>query len=227
MFSGGAAIEELRVHFPGTSPLDRLDHLVLATPDLEQTIADLELRLGVRAIPGGQHPGRGTRNALIAISAAAYLEIVGPDLEQPHPKGSRWFGIDSLSAPRLVTWAAKGTALEQLVTRSTRSGVHLGTVISGSRRRPDGVLLSWQFTDPSALVADGLVPFFIDWGTSPHPALNAPRGPSLFGLRGEHPNPGEVRRLLSALGIDLQVEKGSHPALVATLETISKQLELR
>ena len=54
----------------------------------------------------------------------------------------------------------------------------LGEVKSGNRRRPDGVQLSWQFTDPWVLVADGIVPLFIDWETRltlPAPRLKAPR----------------------------------------------------
>src|SRR4051812_43488329 len=93
------------------SLLARVDHLVYATPDLDTSIRDLERLLGVAASAGGQHLGRGTRNALIAIGERAYLEIIGPDADQPPPAGPRWFGVDALEQPRLVTWAAHGTDL--------------------------------------------------------------------------------------------------------------------
>jgi hypothetical protein len=57
------------------SLLPRVDHLVYATPDLDRGIDEIEKLLGVRASPGGQHQGRGTRNALVALGPTAYLEI--------------------------------------------------------------------------------------------------------------------------------------------------------
>jgi hypothetical protein len=105
--------------------------------------------------------------------------------------------------------------------------VRLGPVVSGSRKRTDGVLLTWSFTDPHAVVADGLVPFLIDWGTSPHPAASAPAGVSLLALRGEHPNPAGVRSLLRPLGLELPVTKGAQSALIASLETPRGLVELR
>ena len=64
------------------------------------------------------HRGRSQRAAAamrgwaprISSSAWApvlYLEIIGPDPDQPQPVGGRWFGIDRLTAPRIVTWAIR------------------------------------------------------------------------------------------------------------------------
>src|SRR5688500_18209491 len=137
-----------------SSLLMRLDHLVYATPDLDLGIATIEKVLGVRATAGGQHPGLGTRNALVALGPSSYLEIIGPDPEQPRPPGRLRFGISELTAPRIVTWVAKGNELEKLHLAAAGRGVTLGPVTAGSRRRPDGVVLSWRYTDPNTVVAD-------------------------------------------------------------------------
>jgi Glyoxalase-like domain len=97
----------------------------------------------------------------------------------------------------------------------------------GSRRRPDGVVLSWRYTDPNTVAADGLVPFFIDWGASPHPALTAARGASLVQLRTEHPDPERVQRMLDRLGLDLRITRGFPPAIIATIDSPHGRVELR
>jgi hypothetical protein len=207
--------------------LARVDHLVYATPDLNRGVEEIERLLGVRATQGGRHPGRGTRNALITLGPATYLEIIAPDPEQPAPDEPRSFGIDGLKESKLVAWAAKGVDLKRLRDDAVRKGAGLGEVISGSRRRTDGVLLSWRYTDPRTVLADGLVPFFIDWGRSPHPAQTAAPGASLVALRAEHPNAQSVRRLLLALGLDLPVQSGPRAALVATIDSPRGRVELR
>jgi len=209
---------------PGLIPL--VDHLVYAAPALDPAVAHLESLLGVRASPGGQHPGEGTRNAIIPLGPAVYLEIVAPDPTQPSPPRPRWFGIDALAAPRLATWAAKGTRLDELVIAARQLGLPLGHVRSGSRRRPDGTILTWQLTDPLA-IADGIVPFFIDWGTSPHPAGMAPREIALIELRAEHPDGDRIGAQLLQLGVHLGVSVEVGPALIATLETPRGRVELR
>jgi hypothetical protein len=207
--------------------ISRVDHLVYATPDLNRGVEDIEELLGVRATAGGQHPGRGTRNALIALGPTTYLEIIAPDPEQPPPAEPRPFGLDTLKQPRLVTWCASSRDLERLRSEALRKGVHLGEVRSGSRRRPDGVELVWQFTDPSALVADGIVPFFIDWGESPHPAHTAPKGAMLVSMRAQHPNVRGVHGMLQHLLLDLPVTEGQNPALIAVIDGPRGRVELR
>ena len=204
-----------------------LDHLVYATIDLEASILDLETRLGVRAMPGGRHPGRGTRNALIGLSERSYLEVIGPDPTQAETTALGWFGVGHLEAPRLVTWAVAHDDLDSLVARAQARGVRLGSVASGSRQRADGAELRWRFTDPATVVADGIVPFFIDWGDSPHPAASAPSGLELVSLRAEHPEPTRVRQALVAVGLEMPVEPGPAPALVATVRTPNGLVELR
>ena len=204
-----------------------VDHLVYATPDLDAGIARIEQLLGVRATPGGQHPGRGTRNALVALGPRTYIEIIGRDPEQPPPAAPRPFRIDTLTEPRLVTWAAKASDLDAIVRRATEHQIALGDLQPGSRRRPDGVMLTWRYTNPTVIVEDGLVPFFIDWGATPHPAASAVSGGRLVALRAEHPNADRVRAALQGLGIAMAVTKAAAPALVATIEQGGRRVELR
>ena len=207
--------------------ISRVDHLVYATPDLNRGVEEIEKLLGVRATAGGQHPGRGTRNALIALGPTTYLEIIAPDPQQPPPEQPRPFGLDALRQSRLVAWFINSRDLEQLRGEALRNGVHLGEVKSGSRRGPDGVELVWQFTDPSVVLADGIVPLFINWGESPHPANTAARGAMLVSLRAQHPNLRGVSAMLRQLGVDLPVTEGQSPALIALIEGPRGRVELR
>lgn len=189
---------------------------------MEATCRDLETRLGVRATAGGQHPGRGTHNALISIGPKAYLEIIGPDPLQPEIR-PLWFGIDHLATPKLITWAVRVDDLENFV-KEVLPGTSLK---SGSRKTLDGSTLSWQLTEPQLSQGVGLVPFLIDWGHSRHPADSAIAGPRLVQLRLDHPEPDTIREQLHSLQLDAAVEYGSSPALVAIFEGAEGLIELR
>ena len=210
-----------------TALLAKVDHLVYATPDLAAAVEHLAQQIGIRATAGGQHPGRGTRNFLLSLGPTVYLEIIGPDPEQPAPPAPRTFGIDNLAEARLVSWAVHESDLTEAARNAASHGIGLGPVTDGSRRRPDGVLLKWRYTSPQALVADGIIPFFIDWGTSDHPARSAAQGATLTSLRAEHPDAERVQQMLKQLGLDLPVTKGPKPALIATVESPRGRIELR
>lgn len=209
------------------SPIDaRLDHLVFAVPDLDEGVAMVQDLLRVETAPGGRHVGLGTRNRLVGLGGARYLEIVSVDPDQPTPARPRWFGLDDLSEPRLVTWCAKASELGALAARARRGGVELGEPVAGSRDRPDGSRLSWTFTDPWADRAGGVVPFFIDWGASVHPASGLRSTCAFRSLRIEHPEAADVDAVLRTLGLDMQVSEGDAPRLVASLDTPAGIVEL-
>ena len=203
-----------------------LDHLVYATPDLDAALDDLEARLGVRAVLGGRHPGRGTYNALISLGADHYLEIIGPDPQQHDVAQPRSFGLDDLATPLLRTWAAKAPDIDARVERARAAGYDPGSARAMSRERPDGVTLAWHLTQSGLPVGGWLVPFLIDWGESPHPALSAPGGVALDSLRAEHPTPDAIRPLLVALDVVLDVDEGPEPRLIARLRTSNGVVEL-
>ena len=71
------------------------------------------------------------------------------------------------------------------------------------------------------------MPFFIDWGSSPHPALTAAKGATLTQLRAEHPDAPRVQKMLDALGLDLKVSPASAPAIIATIDSPRGRVELR
>lgn len=201
--------------------------MLYATPDLDVGIAAIENLLGVRAAIGGQHLGFGTRNALLSLGPSTYFEIVGPDPAQPKPPGPRRFGVDDLKAPTLIGWVSRSTLLPELVARARAQGIAMGDALVGGRTLPDGSALTFGYTDPSAVLEHRLVPYFMDWGTSPHPGTTAPQGARLVGLRLEHPDPSRIQRMLRALNLDVPVARGPDPLIIATIEGRKGRVELR
>lgn len=205
-----------------------LDHLVVATADLAGTVAAMEAALGMALSPGGQHVGLGTRNVLATFGDGSYLEIVGPDPEQPEPAGPRPFGIDDLDRARLVTWAARVDGIDTVCDRARAAGFDPGPARSMQRATPAGDLLSWRLTGAFP-GGEGLVPFLIDWGATPHPSTTVPARVTRLGWRAEHPEPERVSAALSALGAAdlLSVGPGPEPVLIAVVAGPGGEVELR
>ncbi|GAA3171696.1 MULTISPECIES: VOC family protein [Streptomyces] len=179
-----------------------LDHLVYAAPDLAAAAEELAELTGVRARAGGSHPGRGTRNCLLGLAgplgAGAYLELIGPDPEQPEPDGPRWFGIDALTGPRLVTWALRAEGLATQVARARAAGYDPGDAAAMGRSTPDGRRISWELTPPCA--GGCATPFLLDWGATPHPTAAGLPVLTLEAFAASDPDPAAATARLTALG---------------------------
>ncbi|WP_331757909.1 VOC family protein (plasmid) [Nocardia sp. NBC_01377] len=197
--------------------MSKLDHLVLATPDLFETVHTVKEVLGVGPAEGGSHPGFGTRNFLLGLGDCSYLEIVGIDPGQPNPRRQRPFGLDDLTEPRLVTWAAQVVGIDSAVSIARAAGFDPGEISQMARATPEGRMLEWRLTLSTDGSHGGVIPFLIDWGTTPHPSAALPQA-SLCSFETVHPEPTAVIAKLKALSIDLTVHPGVRPALVATIE---------
>lgn len=204
----------------------QVDHLMFGASNLDKGIGYLEQRTGVRATFGGQHPNRGTQNALLSLGSRQYLEIIAPDPAQAEVRGDRVDVLRSLAEPRLLTWAAGTTDIQSVERRVVAAGYESGGIAPGSRKRPDAVLLEWRSFTAKGHDGD-VVPFFIEWSSaSAHPATDSPKGCALLELRLEHPTPDTVNRLLEAMGLEIRATRGTLPRLLARLRTPKGEVEL-
>lgn len=195
-----------------------IDHLVWAAPDLDRAVAELEALTGERAEHGGAHPGDGTRNAMLGLGGRTYLEVLAPDPAQSAAVAAA-SSMASLQGPTLYTFAIASTRLDRVAARLEKAGLPYAGIIPMSRRLPTGQLVRWRLLMPAGHAYGPTMPFFIDWGDSPHPsdALGT-HGSRLAALRVSHPEAWSLGPLLERLDVEVEVTEG--PAgLLADLET--------
>ena len=205
-----------------------IDHLVLATPEVDATVDWLAGHVGLRPAAGGRHPTLGTRNALLGLGGGAYLEVIGIDPDAPcAPERRRPFGLDRIDRPRLAAWAAGVDDIDRRVAFARAAGYDPGPVQPMSRRLPDGGELHWRLTPPGADPVE-VVPFLIEWaGGARHPSTTAPAGCRLVSFTAGHPAPDAVAATLVALTLSMTVSVADAPQLVAVVEGPGGTVELR
>jgi Glyoxalase-like domain len=202
---------------------DAFDHILLGAPDLEAGIRWVEERTGVRAKFGGNHPGRGTRNALLSLGARHYLEIIAPDPAQAQVSDER--GLRQLSSPRIIQWAIHTEDIAATKRVAEAAGVKTTGPQAGSRQRPDGKMLRWQVLGIEQTTP--LLPFFIQWGPgSPHPSSDSPQLGTAQSLHFETPQPEELRRILHGVDIDADIRKSDLPRIVLAVQTARGEIEM-
>jgi hypothetical protein len=215
-------------HKISSVPAD-LDHILLGVSDLDKGIEWFEKRSGVRAVAGGVHPGRGTRNALLALGIRRYLEIIAPDPQQAGTPASKeyWAArLTSLQEPRLIGWAAHTGDLAAIARSAAATSIATDEPRDGSRARLDGKVLRWKsfgLKDDR----DGLLPFFIEWSRDTvHPSQDAPSGCKLLSFIAESPHAEQVSSDAHRLGLEFAVRRGRAPLFLARIRGKKGEFEI-
>lgn len=204
---------------------DAVDHLLLGVPVLEEGIAWVAERTGVKAVAGGRHPGLGTHNALLSLGARQYLEIIAPDPTQTSLAPQFAF-LQLATTPRLLTWAARTNDIEALAAQAHAANFELDGPRDGARTRLDDQTLSWRTLFLKTRWSL-LMPFFIEWGAaSLHPSEDSSAGCRLQRFVIESPEPQPLQASLAQLGITANVQRGREPRLQATLVTPAGKIVL-
>ncbi|MEM8767032.1 MAG: VOC family protein [Pseudomonadota bacterium] len=202
-----------------------IDHLMWGAPSLEAGIAEAASLFGTAPAPGGVHPGLGTCNALLSLGESVYLEVIAPDPEQDL-SGNFGGRLAQLSAPSLITWAAGAPGLADVAERAAGLELVARGPVPTERSAPDGSLLAWELLFLGGHAYGSLVPFFIDWLQTPHPATTNPAGGRFRQLEITATDAAGLNAIFAGLGMAQRAEQGDLSALAAVIETESGVVRL-
>lgn len=184
--------------------MNHLDHLVIAAETLEQGVDYVGTTLGVDIPKGGLHKTMGTHNHLMQLGNNVYLEVIAIDPDARTPHQPRWFNLDDAlmreslhRQPRLITWVINTADIHHLHRDSAFS---TGTPTELSRDN-----LRWQITltADGRLLANGILPYIIQWHSKPHPSqAMADLNCSLQSLEIYHNRADWLRSMLESIGAD-------------------------
>lgn len=173
-----------------TNIVSVIDHLVVVAATLDQGIAHIEKKLGVKPVKGGDHIRMGTHNCVLRLGEETYLEIIAINPATGPISRPRWFGMDDpeqkrkvQAGPYLATFVARTSDIDACATTLPE----IGTVHDMRRGA-----LHWRISirEDGALLHDGTVPAFIQWPPEGHPVPAMPdSGCALLDLEIRHPQP--------------------------------------
>jgi catechol 2,3-dioxygenase-like lactoylglutathione lyase family enzyme len=130
----------------------RIDHVIVATADLDAAAARLAREHGLRACGGGRHEGLGTHNRIVPLGSG-YLEILAvADAEEAARSALGRALAAGISQARegLMGWAV---TVDDVVPVAERLDTPVSTILRQG--------LSARLTGVSEAIASPFLPFFI------------------------------------------------------------------
>ncbi len=152
----------------------RLDHISYAAgrEGLGACVQRIGSALGAGFRDGGLHPRFGTRNFVLPLANGVYLEVVEA-LDHPAADKAPFGQAVKMRSGTGGGWLAWVMAVDDIEPVAQRLG---RPAVTGHRRRPDGVDLTWRQIGVLELLDDPALPFFIQWegNAALHPACDGP-----------------------------------------------------
>jgi len=186
----------------------KIDHIVLAVPNLEEGMKDFENLLGVAPKFGGYHTNQGTKNAILNLGNQIYLEIITVDFKNKNISAPRWMGVDLINIPKITRWSLKSENLNRDSIVIKNHNNMMGNIHGGQRKMSNGKLLTWEMILPLAKPEIEVIPFMTDWQNSDvHPTDSMEEICQLLDLTVSHPTPELIQPVFDELDVNLNILK--------------------
>jgi Glyoxalase-like domain len=139
----------------------RLDHVsyAVSSSELVSTVNRLGTLLGATFRDGGVHPRFGTRNFVLPLGGASYIEVVAP-LDHPATDNAPFGKAVKRRAEDGGGWLGWVVGVDDISRCESRLG---RPAADGHRVRPDGFDLRWKQIGVLDLMADPQLPYFLQW----------------------------------------------------------------
>lgn len=204
----------------------RIDHLIVAVPDLDEAAARLFERFGLASVEGGRHQGHGTANRIVPLGDD-YIElmsVIDPAEAETSVMG-RWVDAAARDGARLHALCLR---TDDIAGVAADRGLE---AIPMTRLRPDGMVLSWRLAGLDRAISEPPLPFFIQWdvdrrempGAAVAPHTCDPTGITGVELAGD---PAGIRAWIGDADIPVAVAAGAPSLTNATIGTSDGEIVL-
>jgi glyoxalase-like protein len=159
-----------------------LDHASVCGSNLD-TLRQAFTDVGLTPDFGGPHGNGVTQMAFIGFDDESYLELIAP-IKAGVTEGSDWGKFIAGDAGPCA-WAVGTNVLLQEVERLKKAGIAVRNPEPGSRKRPDGMSVTWTTADVGSGTRGSILPFIIEdqtpraWRVQPSESA---KGAPVFGV---------------------------------------------